>query len=1219
MPTLKPLAVVTTALALLTLPASASAAPTVCSPATCGQKAKPRTLVLAPKHKTKKARKTTLRVTVAAPKGARARVRVSGPGGFKRTIKKTTRFGTVRPGAYRVVAAPIAGKEYTTFATYRETRATLRKGAAGAIDVRFGQRVKNATRVAAASAVKSVADVGGGVLEATVESPTSAIGVGSVLAAGIGPVTPKGLLIAVESVTRSGTQTIARGKQAPLTAIGPTGELVNDRKLSLGEVKKTSAFTSAMPRAFAAGSTWQPLADTPLVCSTGSGQLSSSVSVAADLRVQLGWNASGEVSARVSGDLSAMAGLNVRLTGASACTLDADLLGHDLALDPVEIYAGPVPAVIVPTLGFHGTVSAVSGSTLETAVSPLVNATIAAEWDAGGFSKSAKVDRYSASSKPVPRSAARVRASVTPRITWAFPGAHTLAVAAENRLSFDADPAAKPWWKLASGVGISAALSVAGGPADERTVWSEDWPVQNASALPIPVFAAAAPPRATPGAAYSATLSASSSYGPLSYSITRGALPAGIALDAATGVISGTWPADRWDSAQFVLAARDRFGNEGWKTFTVDTVGRPLAITTTTLPDGTATQAYSASIAADRGVVADGWSVVAGALPPGVKLGSDGQLAGLPTKAGTFTFTVRAVAFDGAVAVRELTITIAPAALAITKTTLGDATFGQAYEQTLTATGGLEPYTWSATGVPAGLAVSSGGRVTGSPTVAGAKTFSATVTDADGRTATATIALTIQDIPAPVVSTATLPEGMVGVAYQQTLAATGGRGPYTWSATGANGLSVSAGGVVSGTPSAASTTPLNVTVTDADGRTGSRTINVAVLPAGLEITAEWLSDGHVNEAYDDVVTVIGGTAPYTFSLDSGTLPGGLSLNASTGHITGTSNASSTTTATFTVKVEDSAGQTDTQALSLKMWKNSAISLWDVSCPTAGFCMALDAMNGAYALEGGRWRPRADSVPMGMFAGQLSCATETFCMVVNQEHGIGIFDGTAWTVLPDPGFPDHMFSDVDCVTPTYCAIAAITWDPNTQDPESQVLVYDGSGWTLHGSSPGVDFWFIDCVAVDQCVLTGGRDSATFDGTTLSMLAPQADVLRDVACASMTTCFAPGDTGAYAFAGTAFGAVNVTGGGQTLWMAAGGCAPTGDRCIAGGGNATFDSGVTSLWLWNGAAWNNSLTVPAGVYAKGSCGGPSFCVAVTNTGRGYIWNGTTWSGPRTFAHAT
>ena len=144
------------------------------------------------------------------------------------------------------------------------------------------------------------------------------------------------------------------------------------------------------------------------------------------------------------------------------------------------------------------------------------------------------------------------------------------------------------------------------------------------------------------------------------------------------------------------------------------------------------------------------------------------------------------------------------------------------YSQTLAAAYGALPYTWQVTsgGLPAGLALSSAGVIAGIPTTVGTVTFSVTVTDALLRTASQTFTLAIRPGPPPfaITTPSTLPSGLAGASYSQTLAAIGGVPPYTWSATSGAlpvGLAISSAGVIAGIPTVAGTSTFSVTLTDA--------------------------------------------------------------------------------------------------------------------------------------------------------------------------------------------------------------------------------------------------------------------------------------------------------------------------------------------------------------------------------------------------------------------
>jgi Flp pilus assembly secretin CpaC len=165
------------------------------------------------------------------------------------------------------------------------------------------------------------------------------------------------------------------------------------------------------------------------------------------------------------------------------------------------------------------------------------------------------------------------------------------------------------------------------------------------------------------------------------------------------------------------------------------------------------------------------------------------------------------------------------------------------------------------------------------------------------------------------ISTTSLPDGVLHAAYNATLQSTGGTGTVTWSlATGTlpPGLTLNPStGAIAGTPAAAGTSPITLRATDtatpADSVTTLLSITVNATPPPFAISSAELPNGSVGTPYDQILTASGGSAPFSWSVSSGSLPAGLSLNAKTGEITG-SPASTTagTSLTFTVTVTDSS-------------------------------------------------------------------------------------------------------------------------------------------------------------------------------------------------------------------------------------------------------------------------------------------------------------------------
>ena len=214
------------------------------------------------------------------------------------------------------------------------------------------------------------------------------------------------------------------------------------------------------------------------------------------------------------------------------------------------------------------------------------------------------------------------------------------------------------------------------------------------------------------------------------------------------------------------------------------------------------------------------YAVNSGRLPDGLKLESDGRVTGTATGYGTRTVEIAAKDSLGQKALRSYEILTKTPPAVIATTALPGAVSGAPYTAKLEASGAVTPYTWTLVGgtLPAGLRLT-GDTITGTPTTIGAATVTVKVRGVDGNEATRAFTVAVDAAPLAI-GTTTLPQGKADVAYSQTLSATGGRGDHMWSATNVPaGLTVSAAGVVSGTPTGPSTAPLSVTVKDADGRT----------------------------------------------------------------------------------------------------------------------------------------------------------------------------------------------------------------------------------------------------------------------------------------------------------------------------------------------------------------------------------------------------------------
>src|SRR5205085_1858459 len=158
---------------------------------------------------------------------------------------------------------------------------------------------------------------------------------------------------------------------------------------------------------------------------------------------------------------------------------------------------------------------------------------------------------------------------------------------------------------------------------------------------------------------------------------------------------------------------------------------------------------------------------------------STGIITGTPVAPGTLSFTLTvkdSTPGGGLSASASRSIVVSPR-LGITTTSLPAAVAGSAYTAVLSAAGGTKPYSWSATGLPAGLGINASGNITGTPTAGGTSIVSVTLKDSTVPPQTAIAKINLRVIAPPSIKPDSLPGGAVGVAYASQLSATGGTPP----------------------------------------------------------------------------------------------------------------------------------------------------------------------------------------------------------------------------------------------------------------------------------------------------------------------------------------------------------------------------------------------------------------------------------------------------------
>ena len=525
--------------------------------------------------------------------------------------------------------------------------------------------------------------------------------------------------------------------------------------------------------------------------------------------------------------------------------------------------------------------------------------------------------------------------------------------------------------------------------------------VLSPTALTAPVY----------GSAYNQTITAIGGNGSYSFSVTAGALPAGLTL-STSGVLSGTPTAA--GTFNFTITATDTSATPltGARPYSVTIAAPTIAVTPASLVavvNPSPGNSYTAALSATGGIGPYSFAVTAGTVPPGLTVSNTGVFAGTPTAGGSFTFTVTATDAGGFTGSRVYTVPVNAPSLALTPTTLPNGTGGTPYSQTIGVIGGgTAPFTFSLTAgaLPPGLTLSNSGTLSGTPSAPGSFNFTVTALDSSTGTgpysvsqaytvaigagsqtisftstaptsatvggtgytpiATATSALPVTftidaastgvcSIAGGVVSfvgagTCTVNANQAGNGafsaapqVQQSFAV--GRASQTISFTSAAPTGATVGGATY-TPLATATSGLAVAFSIDATSTGVCTISSGVVSftgvgtcrinanqAGnaafsaapqvqqsfavgaptITLTPTSLQAATVATPFSATLSAGGGAAPYSFAVTGGALPAGMALSTG-GTLSGTPSAGGTFT--FTVTATDAAGFTGARAFTL---------------------------------------------------------------------------------------------------------------------------------------------------------------------------------------------------------------------------------------------------------------------------------------------------------------
>lgn len=475
---------------------------------------------------------------------------------------------------------------------------------------------------------------------------------------------------------------------------------------------------------------------------------------------------------------------------------------------------------------------------------------------------------------------------------------------------------------------------------------------------------------------YSASVTANYSAGSnvITYSVPNGSLPPGLSLDSATGKISGTpTEAGSWT---FHYEVRNGDGYTGAQSMTLR-VGPEVINASATLAANTTLNNISIDLPGNYDIYA-----TAGASH-GSSSYSAKALLYTPTAgysgSDSFSFWVRD-STTGLMSIGTASITITPPTLSLSPGTIADAKEGVIYAVVLTASAGTSPYTYEITegSAPAGLQMTAEGVIQGIPLSDGSYTFKVKATDAYGATGTQQYTLQVED-SAPAVADVETTIDANSTGREIALSITGTTQSVIVMSVPAHGTVTTNGTQLSYRPTqgySGTDSFTYIALNQYGTSAASATVTIRVLSNGLTFSPQTLPDGTVSSSYNTGIYAIGGTAPYTFVVTSGSLPAGLTL-ATDGTLSGI--PTSVDSQTFTVTATDIYGATGSQSYTV------AIA---IAAPVAGDASATVAANSSN-----------NAITLTLSGG----TTSTVAIETAPGHGIATASGAAISYTPTPGY------------------------------------------------------------------------------------------------------------------------------------------------------------------------------------------------------------------------
>jgi Putative Ig domain len=428
-------------------------------------------------------------------------------------------------------------------------------------------------------------------------------------------------------------------------------------------------------------------------------------------------------------------------------------------------------------------------------------------------------------------------------------------------------------------------------------------------------------PAAEVGITFNTTLKVSGGTAPYTFSISWGGLPPGLSLSTKSGTISGQpTQSGNYNFGVHVTDSSDQGTGHAFLIAVAKAPSIVVTVTPATATVGSATSTQFTALVTNTSNLGVTWSASSETI-------SRTGLYQAPTVSANTTVTVTATSTADTTKSATASVTVTPPPpppVIITTTSLSNATAGTAYSNTLTATGGTTPFSWtlSSGSLPSGITVQSAGSLSGTASQSGTFNISVQVADSSSPKQTSSVSLTLTVVAGISVTVIPTTATVASSGTEQFTALVSNTSNVAVIWAGSPGT-ISNSGMYSA-PVVTANTTATVTATSTADPTKSATASVTVTPPPpppLIITTTSLSTATAGAAYSNPLNATGGTAPYTWTLSSGSLPTGITLQ-SAGSLSGTT--SKTGQFTITVETTDSSSPQQNSSVPLTLTVNSAI-------------------------------------------------------------------------------------------------------------------------------------------------------------------------------------------------------------------------------------------------------------------------------------------------------